>query len=61
MFIWRNRKVSYFFISCMLKLTDENVYIVTDGFVEEDFLKLWKGLHYCLWMQDKPLIQVNFI
>ncbi|XP_048775041.2 ribosomal RNA processing protein 1 homolog B-like isoform X2 [Ostrea edulis] len=24
---------------------------------EADFLKIWKGLHYCMWMQDKPLIQ----
>ncbi|XP_075920363.1 ribosomal RNA processing protein 1 homolog A-like [Petromyzon marinus] len=23
----------------------------------EDLLKLWKGLFYCLWSQDKPLIQ----
>ena len=29
-----------------------------DPFTEEDFIKLWKGLHYCLWMQDKPLLQV---
>ncbi|KAL5019480.1 hypothetical protein ScPMuIL_002372 [Solemya velum] len=28
-----------------------------DVFSESDFLKIWKGLHYCLWMQDKPLIQ----
>ncbi|XP_053408060.1 ribosomal RNA processing protein 1 homolog A-like [Mercenaria mercenaria] len=28
-----------------------------DGFSCEDFLKLWKGLHYCMWMQDKPLLQ----
>lgn len=21
-------------------------------------MKIWKGLHYCMWMQDKPLIQV---
>ncbi|XP_013890146.1 ribosomal RNA processing protein 1 homolog A, partial [Austrofundulus limnaeus] len=27
------------------------------GFTEEDLLKLWKGLFYCLWMQDKPLLQ----
>uniref|UniRef100_A0A3B3ZXR8 Ribosomal RNA processing 1 n=1 Tax=Periophthalmus magnuspinnatus TaxID=409849 RepID=A0A3B3ZXR8_9GOBI len=28
------------------------------GFSEEELLKLWKGLFYCLWMQDKPLLQV---
>ena len=22
-------------------------------------LKLWKGLFYCMWMSDKPLVQVN--
>ncbi|KAF2120658.1 nucleolar protein NOP52 variant [Lophiotrema nucula] len=24
---------------------------------EIDLLKLWKGLYYCLWMQDKPALQ----
>jgi len=24
---------------------------------EIDMLKLWKGLHYCFWMSDKPLLQ----
>ncbi|KAL3887130.1 hypothetical protein ACJMK2_027084 [Sinanodonta woodiana] len=27
------------------------------GFSEDDLLKMWKGLHYCMWMQDKPIIQ----
>ncbi|XP_067945770.1 ribosomal RNA processing protein 1 homolog [Watersipora subatra] len=27
------------------------------GFNESELLKIWKGLHYCMWMQDKPLIQ----
>ena len=26
-------------------------------FSEEEMLRLWKGLHYCFWMSDKPLIQ----
>lgn len=26
-------------------------------FTEDELLKLWKGLFYCLWMQDKPLLQ----
>ncbi|CAF0745205.1 unnamed protein product [Brachionus calyciflorus] len=26
-------------------------------FSEEDLIKLWKGLHYCMWMCDKPLVQ----
>ncbi|XP_061698118.1 ribosomal RNA processing protein 1 homolog A-like isoform X3 [Syngnathoides biaculeatus] len=29
----------------------------TDGFTSDELLKLWKGLFYCLWMQDKPLLQ----
>lgn len=28
-----------------------------EPFVEEDFIKLWKGMHYSMWMCDKPLIQ----
>jgi ribosomal RNA-processing protein 1 len=20
-------------------------------------MRLWKGLHYCFWMSDKPLVQ----
>uniref|UniRef100_A0A3Q3J7W6 Ribosomal RNA processing 1 n=1 Tax=Monopterus albus TaxID=43700 RepID=A0A3Q3J7W6_MONAL len=30
---------------------------VTGGFTGDELLKLWKGLFYCLWMQDKPLLQ----
>uniref|UniRef100_A0A672HWL8 Ribosomal RNA processing 1 n=1 Tax=Salarias fasciatus TaxID=181472 RepID=A0A672HWL8_SALFA len=29
----------------------------TGGFTSVELLKLWKGLFYCLWMQDKPLMQ----
>ncbi|XP_018103494.1 uncharacterized protein LOC379182 isoform X2 [Xenopus laevis] len=29
----------------------------TGGFTEEEFIKIWKGLFYCMWMQDKPLLQ----
>ena len=29
-------------------------------FTDEDFRKLWKGLHYSMWMQDKPLLQVRW-
>lgn len=28
------------------------------GFSQEELLKIWKGLFYCMWMQDKPLLQV---
>ena len=31
-----------------------------DLFTEEDFIKLWKGLHYSMWQCDKPVIQVKF-
>ncbi|GFO26677.1 ribosomal RNA processing protein 1 homolog [Plakobranchus ocellatus] len=27
------------------------------GLSENDMIKIWKGLHYCMWMQDKPLLQ----
>ncbi|XP_028824027.1 ribosomal RNA processing protein 1 homolog A [Denticeps clupeoides] len=27
------------------------------GFGVDELLKIWKGLFYCLWMQDKPLLQ----
>uniref|UniRef100_A0A3B5LNI1 Ribosomal RNA processing 1 n=1 Tax=Xiphophorus couchianus TaxID=32473 RepID=A0A3B5LNI1_9TELE len=27
------------------------------GFTGDELLKLWKGLFYCLWMQDKALLQ----
>ncbi|XP_035138713.3 ribosomal RNA processing protein 1 homolog A isoform X2 [Callithrix jacchus] len=28
-----------------------------DGFTHDELLKVWKGLFYCMWMQDKPLLQ----
>lgn len=28
-----------------------------DANTETDLLKLWKGLFYCMWMSDKPLVQ----
>ena len=24
---------------------------------KEEIMRIWKGLHYCFWMSDKPLIQ----
>lgn len=27
------------------------------AFSEDELMKLWKGLFYCMWMSDKPLIQ----
>ncbi|XP_026939737.1 ribosomal RNA processing protein 1 homolog B isoform X3 [Sagmatias obliquidens] len=29
----------------------------TGGFSQEELLKIWKGLFYCLWVQDEPLLQ----
>ncbi|MGH0124809.1 UNVERIFIED_CONTAM: hypothetical protein FKN15_020044 [Acipenser sinensis] len=29
----------------------------TGGFSNDELLKIWKGLFYCMWMQDKPLLQ----
>ena len=26
-------------------------------FNSSEMLRLWKGLHYCFWMSDKPLVQ----
>lgn len=31
--------------------------ISSKAFTDEDLLKLWKGLFYCMWMCDKPLNQ----
>jgi len=28
---------------------------------KDDFLKLWKGLYYCFWLQDKPLLQEELV
>jgi len=27
-------------------------------FTDDDFMRIWKGLFYCMWMADKPLVQV---
>merc|ERR1719341_2495094 len=27
------------------------------GFTEDDMIKIWKGLFYCMYMSDKPLVQ----
>ena len=27
------------------------------GLSDDDLLKIWKGLYYCMWMQDKSLVQ----
>uniref|UniRef100_A0A8C5ZGP0 Ribosomal RNA processing 1 n=1 Tax=Marmota marmota marmota TaxID=9994 RepID=A0A8C5ZGP0_MARMA len=29
----------------------------TGSFTHDELLKVWKGLFYCMWMQDKPLLQ----
>ncbi|XP_030872570.1 ribosomal RNA processing protein 1 homolog B isoform X2 [Leptonychotes weddellii] len=30
----------------------------TGGFSQEELLKIWKGLFYCMWVQDEPLLQL---
>ncbi|XP_059505999.1 ribosomal RNA processing protein 1 homolog A isoform X1 [Stegostoma tigrinum] len=30
---------------------------LSGGFSQEELLKMWKGIFYCMWMQDKPLLQ----
>ncbi|NXL21184.1 RRP1B protein, partial [Setophaga kirtlandii] len=34
-----------------------NLFCTVGGFSQEELLKIWKGLFYCMWMQDKPLLQ----
>jgi len=29
----------------------------TEAFDDVEMMKLWKGLYYCFWMSDKPLVQ----
>ncbi|XP_008825605.1 ribosomal RNA processing protein 1 homolog B isoform X2 [Nannospalax galili] len=29
----------------------------TGGFSQEELLKIWRGLFYCMWVQDEPLLQ----
>ena len=36
-------------------------WLLADGLTYDDFLKIWKGLHYCMWMSDKPLVQVSHL
>lgn len=30
---------------------------ITYYFSRDEMLRIWKGLFYCMWMSDKPLIQ----
>lgn len=30
---------------------------VKSGFTEDSMIQLWKGLFFCMWMTDKPLVQ----
>ena len=29
----------------------------SSGFPQEELMRIWKGLFYCYWMSDKPLVQ----
>ncbi|GAB5576218.1 ribosomal RNA processing protein 1 homolog A [Prionailurus iriomotensis] len=31
------------------------------GFTHDELLKVWKGLFYCMWMQDKALLQAQHL
>lgn len=33
--------------------------LITQDHTEEGLLKLWKGIFYCMWMSDKPFVQVG--
>lgn len=37
-------------------IIDMRLYFVL-AFDDQDFLRIWKGLFYCMWMADKPLPQ----
>lgn len=43
------------FILYSLKLKIFTIILI--AFSDADFLRVWKGLFYCMWMSDKPLIQ----
>ena len=30
---------------------------LSGSFAEDELMRLWKGLFYCMWMSDKPLVQ----
>lgn len=45
--IFFNKKIYYY----------NNIYNNKKGFDELTLLKVWKGLFYCFWMSDKPIIQ----
>lgn len=36
------------------------IYFLISAFSELDFMRIWKGLYYCMWMSDKPLVQEEF-
>ncbi|KAE8299039.1 Ribosomal RNA processing protein 1-like protein A [Larimichthys crocea] len=40
-----------------MKKLRKYINVRSGGFTGDELLKLWKGLFYCLWMQDKPLLQ----
>ncbi|XP_064470568.1 ribosomal RNA processing protein 1 homolog B-like isoform X1 [Ornithodoros turicata] len=44
-------------VSKLMKWISTKSAHVKTGFTEESMMKLWKGLFYCMWMTDKPLVQ----
>lgn len=39
------------------KILCNSVSFYVAGFNEEELLRIWKGLYYCMWMSDKMIVQ----
>ncbi|XP_030090538.2 ribosomal RNA processing protein 1 homolog B [Serinus canaria] len=46
-----------FWWKCVVFSFHSDFFCTVGGFSQEELLKIWKGLFYCMWMQDKPLLQ----
>ena len=55
--VWNNEKLTLVFATTLLRPFSHAVLRV--GFTELQMMKLWRGLHVCMWHSDKPLVQVN--
>ena len=56
----RCRKDLFLSIAATLRYFDSFA-IPTADFGVDEMMKLWRGLHYCMWMSDKPLVQVQHV
>ena len=43
--------------TCLCIASIDCMFLCSD-FDHVEMLKLWKGLYFCMWMADKPLVQV---